>query len=221
MNVPAQNLNYYPPFNNRIIEAIQNKKAYVASDASVKNGQMAGYWTMQDLNQELLLHHHVYHKEQNENMVVRAEAITLLELIKIVERKGRGITHGRLVIRVDNCLVYHRIVENIAKPNVYAQDAGAEIAQIKKLIEKAKFDIQLELVKGHKKLKGNYSQRPLQYLIKECNLEVIRQRERLSELNEIHNIKYEGFCAVKHKGVICSKSIKEAIRNIDAMETEL
>ena len=40
-------------------------------------------------------------------------------------------------------------------------------------------------------------------------------------MNEIHNIKYKGFCAVKHKGVICSKSIKEAIRSIDAMETEL
>ena len=202
---------FQPLFNERIVEAIENELAYTASDASVKNGQMAGCWTIRNESNELLLQNHLYHKEWENNTIVGAEAITLLELIEVIERKGRGISHGKIIIGVDNRKVYQRIVEEIAKPNVYAKDSGAEIAQIKRLLEKIKFEIQIELVKGHKKPEGNYQQKPLQHLILECDQEATKQRERISEKNQIHNIKFEGFCALKLRGNVCSKSIYEAI----------
>jgi len=118
-------------FNERIVEAIENELVYAASDASVKNGQMAGCWMIRNESNELLLQNHLYHKEWENNTIVGAEAITLLELIEVIERKGRGISHGKITIGVDNRKVYQRIVEEIAKPNVYAKDSGAEIAQIK------------------------------------------------------------------------------------------
>ena len=95
-------------------------------------------------------------------------------------------------------MVHLRIVEDIAKSNVSAQDAEAEIAQIKKFIYKAELKIQLVLVKGHQKPEGNFNQKLLKHLIRECNAEAARQRERLDEVNEKHNIKFERCYAVKH-----------------------
>ena len=43
VNLPnTQQSVFQPSFNERIVEAIENELAYTASDASVKNGQMAG-----------------------------------------------------------------------------------------------------------------------------------------------------------------------------------
>ena len=181
---------------------------------------MAGYWIIRNKSNELLLQNHMYHKEWENNTIVGAEAITLLELIEVIERKGRGISYGKITIGVDNRKVYQRIVEEIAKPKVYAKDSGAEIAQIKRLLEKIKFEIQIELVKEHKKPEGNYQLKPLQHLIVECDQEATKQREKINEKNQIHNIKFEGFCALKLRGNVYLKSIHEAIRNIDAMKTE-
>ena len=63
MNAPAAQCDYYPPFNERIVEAMQNESACTALDASVKNYQIAGCLTMRDSNQELLLQDHIYYKE--------------------------------------------------------------------------------------------------------------------------------------------------------------
>ena len=76
--------------------------------------------------------------------MVGREAITLLELIETVRKKGCGIGHGKILAGVDTCLVHLNIVEKIAKPNDYAQDAGAKIALIKKLIKEALVKIEIE-----------------------------------------------------------------------------
>ena len=55
------------------------------------------------------------------------EAIILLELLEVLKRKGRHIFHGLVVIGVDNRRVYRKIIENIKKASIFAQDAGAEI----------------------------------------------------------------------------------------------
>ena len=102
---------------------------------------MAGCWTIRNESNELLLQNHMYHKEWENNTIVRAEAITLLELIEVIERKERRISHSKIIIRVDNRKVYQKIVEEIAKPNVHTKDSGAKIVQIKRLLEKIKFEI--------------------------------------------------------------------------------
>ena len=53
------------------------------------------------------------------------EAITLFELVKVFERKGRSIQIGSITI-----------ILNHQKTNNITQDRGAKIAQIKILLEK-------------------------------------------------------------------------------------
>ena len=40
-------------------------------------------------------------------------------------------------------------MRNILKSNEYAQEAGAEISMIKRLLRKIKFDVNIHLVCGH------------------------------------------------------------------------
>ena len=77
------------------------------------------------------------------------ETITLLELLEILEQKGRYINYGKVIISFNNRLVHRRILQEVYKPNSFAQDVGAEIAQIRWLIKKIAFEIELELIRGY------------------------------------------------------------------------
>ena len=60
-------------------------------------------------------------------------------------------------------------MEDVTKASTCTQDAGAEIAQIKVLMKRIKFDVELSLTKGHQQMSVPFSRIPLQHLIKECN----------------------------------------------------
>jgi len=74
-----------------------------------------------------------------------AEAIILLELLEVIERKGRYIDSGQITIYFDNQYVYKKIIVDIRKSNYIAQEVGAKITTIKQLLKKIKFNIILEL----------------------------------------------------------------------------
>ena len=74
----------------------------------------------------------------------------MLELIELLERKGKGISCGKIKIGLDNRCVHRKIVEDIAKPNVFAQDSSAQIAQIRRVIDRVPFDVELVLVREYK-----------------------------------------------------------------------
>ena len=125
------------------------------------------------------------------------ETITLLELIEVIEKRGRHITRGKLLIDFDNYIAYRDIVKMVLTPNSYAKDAGVEIAQIRSLISKISFEIEIKLIKGHQKISSPFQNMPLQHLLKECDKEARALREYIEDqLNET-NIKYLGLCAVK------------------------
>ena len=73
----------------------------------------------------------------------------LLEVITALERRGKHIEHGKIEIGFDNRMQQRNLVASIKKSNVCAQEAGAEIAMIKQLRKKIKFEIEIKLVKGH------------------------------------------------------------------------
>ena len=60
-------------------------------------------------------------------------------------------------------------MNQIYKHNTYAQEAGSEVAMIKKLLQKIKFDVEISLEKGHGKIIGSYQINPLKYLLRECD----------------------------------------------------
>ena len=95
LNVQAHQSDWMPQFNDRIVQAIQNEQACATSDAPFKSCQMAGHWHIKNQNEELLIHHHMCYKEWDNSTVLGAKAITLLEFIKLLEKKNVGLQEAK------------------------------------------------------------------------------------------------------------------------------
>ena len=220
-NSRLNNTNFIPPLNKEISRVIIEGKAYAATDSSMDDREMAGYWCIKDIDQRLLIHNTIYHKEWKDNTCKGAEAITLLELIEVIVTKGKHIPTGKIKIGFDNRLAYRKIVNAILKPSTYAQDSGAEISRIKTLLKEVSFEIELVLVKGHEAPKRPFQVQPLQHLINECDAKARRARENINSYPSTTNIKYVGQYAITHDKRIVSRSIKEIIRTTDSKRMEM
>ena len=91
----------------------------------------------------------LYHKNWRVNANKGAEAITLLDLLSVLEQKEKSVSSGKVIAVVDNSKVCRSIISNIAKPRDYT-DVGAEIAQMKRLLKKMRFEVEFKLVRGQK-----------------------------------------------------------------------
>jgi len=65
----------------------------VASDLSVKDGRIEGFWIM-------------YYKKWEYNTSYVAEAIVLLELLEVLERKGKHIKEELVIVTFDDRYVH-------------------------------------------------------------------------------------------------------------------
>ena len=52
-------------------------------------------------------------------MIKGAEAIVILELLMVIERKGKNIENGKLKIGINNRKVYQKLIENIRKASTH------------------------------------------------------------------------------------------------------
>ena len=117
--------------------------------------------------------------------------------------------------------MHRKIVEDIAKPNMFAQDSGAQIAQTRRAINRVPFDIELALVRGHETLTHSFQRCPLQHLIREHDFKARKYREQIHQKTNASNIKFCRYYALKIGDRVKSKTVKEAMRNIDAEEIEI
>ena len=156
IDVEVRNKINYTLFNNKIAEAIRERKAFTASDTSMKNNQIEEYWIVTDINQEEKIQNTLYYKEWKSNIIKGAEVIIILELLIVLERRGRNIENGKIVIGLDNRKVYQKLIDKIRKACYHTQDARVEIAQMKRLIKKIKFKLEFKLVKGHRSLISSF-----------------------------------------------------------------
>ena len=60
--------------------------------------------------------------------------ILFLELIKVIEKKGRHIERGKLIIGFDYRRSHAKIKKGIKRLNEYAQETGIEVTITKKLL---------------------------------------------------------------------------------------
>ena len=145
VNVRENKPRYYL-FNEEITKSIEDRLAVSATEASVKEAHMRGAQIITDVEKNFELRNQLYHKEQNDNTLGFAEVIVLLELITVLEQRGRQIRNSKVKIGFDNRKHHCKIVYSLKKSNVYAQEAGAEIAMIKKLLNKIQFEVEIILV---------------------------------------------------------------------------
>ena len=205
-----------PEFAAGIKSAIRESKAYAASDASMKNKQMGGYWRLMNADSKEETRNTLHHKEWDKSTIVGAEAIVLLDLLAMLEKKGRNANSGKVIAGLDNKKVCRGIVQDFKRNSEGTKDAGAEIIEMKNIVKRIKFDIEFKLVRGHSPALGLFIRNPLRWIIKDCDEKAREIRERCDEKEIATNIKFVGKCALQIKGKIVTNSIKEAIRIADA-----
>ena len=118
-------------------------------------GQTATYWYVKDDNQGALPKDQTYYEEQQDNAVIGAGTITLLELMEALERKDKNVSCRRISIVFNNKELRRKIIKQGANPSIHVQDARAKITQTKR-IKKDLFQIDLTLVRGHKTLRETH-----------------------------------------------------------------
>ena len=210
----------YFPFNNEITKSIQENKAVAATDASVKDDEMGGVWMLTDTKRTFEISNELYHKRWGDNTPGVAEFLVLLELITVIERRGRHISNGKITIGFDNKKHHRNIVNEVNKSNVYALEAGAEISEIKRKLRKIKFEVQIIWNRGHEVKIGTYEQNPTKHLIRECDARARKGRELIRKKKEITNVKFYGNYGLKRDDGLQSRSTNEIIRIIDAKKVE-
>ena len=153
----------------------------------------------------------LYHNRWKTNTIRGAEAIVLLELITVLRMRGRNITHGKVIVGIDNRKVYNEVTSMINKASTYTQDAGAEIAQIRRLIDEIKFEIEFRCVKIKKGTISNMEVNLLDHLLKICDRKAMEMRIKCYKQEMRTNMKYVGYHAMKINDEITANSVKEAI----------
>ena len=76
------------------------------------------------------------------------------------------------------------------KASTYAQDAGAEIAQIRRLLTLIKFKIELKLIKLKKGTPSRFGIKPLDHLLKMYDQKALEMREECYEKESETNAKH-------------------------------
>ena len=111
--------------------------------------------------------------------------------------------------------MHNGVTNEIVKASVYNQDAGAEIAQIRRLVEEIRFKVEFKLVKIKKGTPSRFRTNPGDHLLKICDQKAQEMRMRCHEKEVDINTKYVGYYSLRINGEISINSVKEAIRKRD------
>ena len=220
IEVDESNIEIIVPFSREITDSVRNKTAIAATDASVKESNMGGCWIISDKNKSFEKEHVLYHKRWIENNSDVAEVLVLLELLEVIEAKGRHINEGEINIGFDLRKAHKKIINNIMKSNEYAQESGAEISRIKDILQKIKFTVKIILIRGHENPSRQENGLTIKHLIKECDEKAKKTRLGIMRNERVTNIKYYGNYSLMHKGIVVSRAVQEVVRIIDSKKAE-
>ena len=96
----------------------------------------------------------------------------MLELIAVLCKKGRNINIRKVAVAIDNRKVRNSLINAILKASYCPQDAGEQIAQMRRLLNEVSFEIEFKLVKIIKNAVSWFSSNLLDYLLIICNKKV-------------------------------------------------
>ena len=94
----------------------------------------------------------------------------------------------------------------IRRANVHAQESGVEISRIKELLQKIKFEVNINLIRGNDDTTDQNIQ-PLKLLSKECDEKAGEARMNAERFEAIINMKYYGKYVIIKDEVIMSRNI--------------
>lgn len=205
--INASNINAEFPFNNQINRCIEQSKAIAAADASAKDHCMGGWWILTSKDKLFKLENGLFSRNWKDNSSGCAEVIVLLELMTVLEKRGRYIVEGQVAIGFDCKKAHKKMINEVLKCNEHAKEAGSEIAMIKRSLDKIKFNAVLKLMRGHEDSTERYQLQPLKHLIRECDIK--SKEERINAINRERdaNLKYFRSHAIMKENAVLSRSI--------------
>ena len=101
----------------------------------------------------------------------------MLDLIATIIENMQQMIIGEVKVVHNNMKAYEFITETHERSNEFTQDAVAEIEAIIQLLEKSKILIVAEYRKLRKSKNVTFNEDAELYLLKQCNAEVVKQRE--------------------------------------------
>ena len=120
ISVRCTNENILVPFNEELMKSIMQREAIAATNALVKDYNMGECQIITDTEERIRIENVLYYKQQEENTPEVAEVMVLLELIVVLEKKGRHIQSGEIRIGFDNKQAYRKIINKLMRSNIYA-----------------------------------------------------------------------------------------------------
>ena len=76
---------------------------------------MSRAWIVSNKNKTIEIKNELHHKEWCDNASGIAEVIVLLQLVMVIEQRGRCIQYGKIEISFNNKRNYRKIVEDLQK----------------------------------------------------------------------------------------------------------
>ena len=207
-------------FPVEIQEAIRNRRAVAASDASINERCMATHWIITTLDQNSVMEGGVESNTWGDGLISAGEAVGTLDLISTIVKKSRSITTGEVVIYIDNKTVVREILKDINKESDVTGEAGAIITQIRREIEDASIDIIVEYAKNKPRADKTFLQQPGAVLMSKCDAESKKKRQLVEQHGPVNRIKHKGIETPCWKNMILDKNVKILIRELDAKEHE-
>ena len=101
---------------------------------------MGGHWLITDKQKSLHIENTIYYNKWTLNTLRVAEAITILEVITMIAKKGRMITRCIIIVLNDNFKLVE-MINNTLLLTQYTIEAVAEVAEIKAMIKLVVFTI--------------------------------------------------------------------------------
>ena len=80
---------------------------------------MIGHWRIKIIDRSIKLKNTLFCKEWEENTIVGAEVITLLEILEVIHKKSKHMQHGSIKIGFDNQKACKIIAAKVVKPSQY------------------------------------------------------------------------------------------------------
>jgi len=208
-------------FTGVLKQAIIERKAVAATDASMLGNMMATHWIITTLAQDAEIEGGIESKKWAEGLVPVGEAIGLLDLIKQIVQKTKSIPSGEIVVYSDNKYIIKKINNPAHKESDVTGDAGATITAIKEEINKATISILIEYANNKPRPGKTFSQQPGAVLIKKCD-EISKQKRLLLQNNIVTRpILHCGVETPYKEDAMMDKNINVLMREIDGQDHEM
>ena len=206
-------------FSSRIEEAITNRRAIAAVDASIKESNMAACSIITSLDNNSRKEGQIWSTKWRTGSKHSAEGLGICNLVKVINAHAKHMNTGEIVICSDSKKIINGCYMTDIRESQCAQEASAAIAGIKKELEKSHISITLEYSNDRPKPNKTLQQEPGPILVKACDEKSKHLRETLTE-DERQDIPHIAPTAPIHEGEIKDKAVAVLIREVDAIKYE-